>query len=94
MSGPGGLKLFTFVDNGWVEGTTYDLIGFGSTTLGLEQFGFTNGVGFLGGTFQYDGQKLQFAYAAVPESSTLALLALTLAGGLVFAVQRSASGRD
>jgi autotransporter-associated beta strand protein len=74
---------FTFVNNNWSVGTTYDLINFeGSSTIPIDQFVYTNGNGF-DGDFAYNGNILQFTLnlAAVPEPSTgmLLLLAGTLA---------------
>lgn len=75
---------FTFVNNNWVVGTTYDLINFAGSTIPIEAFVFTNGNGF-DGDFAYNGNILQFTLnlAAVPEPSTGMLL--LLAGTLVLA---------
>lgn len=71
LTGSDGPKLFTFLNNGWVIGNTYDLIGFGSTSLSIGQFGFTNMEGFEG-NFAYNANVLQFT--VVPEPGIWALL--------------------
>jgi autotransporter-associated beta strand protein len=78
LSGSAGSLAFTFLDHGWQIGQTYDLIGFGSTTLAASQFTFTNSGGF-DGTFGYNGNSLQFTLTAIPEPSITALIALGLA---------------
>jgi T5SS/PEP-CTERM-associated repeat protein/autotransporter-associated beta strand protein len=89
LSGGPGPHNFTFLDNGWVSGTTYDLIRFGgNSTIAIDDFAVTNSGGFSG-IFAYDSNTLQFTLTAVPEPTTLALLglgALTLA----FAARRRA----
>ncbi len=69
---------FTFVNNGWSVGTTYDLITFDASTIPIEQFKYTNGNGF-DGIFAYNGNTLQFTVsvgAVIPEPSTGVLLML------------------
>ncbi|WP_442483273.1 beta strand repeat-containing protein [Aeoliella sp. SH292] len=71
---------FTFVNNGWSVGTTYDLITFDLTTIPIDQFVFTNTDG-LDGVFSYSSNNnvLQFTVtvgAAVPEPSTWVTLVL------------------
>jgi autotransporter-associated beta strand protein len=76
--------LFTFVNNGWVIGQTYDLISFGSTTFSdASGFGFTNGGGF-DGFFTMDSSSLQFT--VIPEPSTYAMVIGGLA--LLIALRR------
>jgi len=79
LSGSGGIKLFTFVNNGWSINNTYDLINFTSSSFSSSRFGFTNLGGFAG-DFGINDTTLQFTVTAVPEPSTYALLAL---GGVI-----------
>jgi len=78
---------FTFVDQGMVVNTTYNLILFASTSIAIGDFAFTNGGGF-NGTFGYSGNTLQFT--VIPEPSTWALLSLT---GIFFATRRIGQGK-
>ncbi|MBX3419457.1 MAG: PEP-CTERM sorting domain-containing protein [Pirellulaceae bacterium] len=80
---------FTFVDNGWVAGQTYDLITFASTDFDLDDFGYTNGGGFMG-TFAFSGgNTLQFTVNAIPEPSSLVLI-LTMVATMVAGRRRRA----
>ncbi len=73
-----GSFAFTFVDNGWVSGQTYDLIGFSSTEFELTDFSFTN-MGSFGGSFAFSGGNLlQFTVNAVPEPSAVGVLLVAL----------------
>lgn len=58
-------------------GQTYTLIGFGSSTFSVAAFGFTNTGGFAG-NFALNADNLNFTLTAIPEPSTLALLAFNL----------------
>lgn len=76
---------FTFMDNNWSAGTTYNLINFGSTTIPINQFTFTNASGF-DGVFAYSGNTLQFNLTnveLVPEPCTWVLLMLAGAPAIV-----------
>ncbi|HMO12864.1 MAG TPA: PEP-CTERM sorting domain-containing protein [Pirellulaceae bacterium] len=64
---------FTFVDNDWQVGQTYDLVNFGSTNFADTDFGYTNGGGFIG-TFAFNGNQLQFTLSAIPEPSSAGLV--------------------
>lgn len=74
LSGPPGQKLFTFQDNGWAEGVTYDLIVFSNSCVNISDFGYTNGGGFAG-IFSYNLNKLQFTMIPEPSVWTLVLAA-------------------
>ncbi len=64
---------FTFLDAGWVEGNTYDLITSFTNSIDLGDYFYSNGGGFAG-NFAYSGSTLQFTVTSVPEPSTWALL--------------------
>lgn len=87
FTGSGPLH-FTFEDNGWKVGTTYDLIGFESTSLSLEMFDFTNGGGFAG-VFQWNNTEdpaiLQFTLTSVPEPTSGTILTILGGGWIVVA---------
>jgi fibronectin-binding autotransporter adhesin len=83
-----GAFAFTFLDAGWVEGQTYDLVTFETTNFAIEDFSVTNGGGFSG-IFAFDGNVLTFTLTAIPEPSTGALLGLGIAG---LALRRRRSG--
>jgi hypothetical protein len=70
-----GTHAFTFIDNGWQSGQTYDLVTFNSTNFNLNDFSYTNGDGFVG-TFGYGGggSTLQLTVSAVPEPSAFVLI--------------------
>lgn len=74
---------FSFLDAGWVEGNTYDLITSFTNSIDIGDYFYVNGGGFAG-TFAYSGTTLQFTVTTVPEPSTWALL---LAAG-VFVLMR------
>jgi hypothetical protein len=78
-----GTYAFTFIDNGWQTGQTYDLATFSSTNFNLSDFSYTNGGGFVG-TFGYGGGGtiLQLTVNAVPEPTAciLVAIAISLAG--------------
>lgn len=78
LEGFGTSYAFTFVDQGMVVGTTYNLMQFVNQNISINDFVFTNGGGFSG-TFGYSGNTLQFQLAAIPEPSTTAFL---IAGAL------------
>lgn len=73
LNGLGTTYGFEFVNAGWVEGSTYNLLNFFSTNIAIGDFFYTNGGGFAG-DFAYNGNTLQFTVTAVPEPSTWALL--------------------
>ncbi len=82
-SGTGSFS-FTFVNNGWILGQTYDLISFNSTGFSISDFSYTNG-GQFGGSFAFSGGNLlQFTLTSIPEPSAL----LVLVGGLGAALIR------
>ncbi|WP_428307917.1 beta strand repeat-containing protein [Lacipirellula sp.] len=75
---------FTFTNNNWNVGTTYDLVNFASTTIPIADFKFTNSHG-LDGVFAYKGNILQFTLTAgevVPEPAAAALLLLAAASSI------------
>lgn len=74
LTGLGTTYAFTFVDNGWVQGMTYNLINYAGTDIAIDLFQFTNGGGF-DGTFAYEDDTLQFTLNTIPEPGTWALLA-------------------
>ncbi len=75
FSGAGSSYLFTFLDEGWVIGATYDLIKFQTTSFtDTTLFGFTNPD--LDGHFILGHDRLQFTL--VPEPTGLGLLGLAL----------------
>jgi autotransporter-associated beta strand protein len=86
--GTAGAFAFTFLDAGWQAGQTYDLVEFGSTTFLATDFSYTNSD--ISGNFGFSGNKLQFTATAVPEPSTVALVA---AGLLMMFVLRRRAGR-
>jgi autotransporter-associated beta strand protein len=75
---------FTFMDNDWKIGETYDLINFIESTIPTDQFFFTNGNGF-DGIFAYNGNTLQFTLNAitVPEPSAGMLFLLAIAPAIL-----------
>lgn len=78
LNGTGEEYLFTFMNNDWQIGMTYDLIEFAGTNINLAHFGFTNGNGFDGHFFwndPVDPSMLQFQLTAIPEPSVFALIA-------------------
>lgn len=84
LRGFGTTYAFTFVNQGMVAGTTYDLMQFISQDIDVEDFTFTNTGGF-DGTFAYNGNTLQFQLVAVPEPSTAAFV---IGGALALALLR------
>lgn len=94
LEGLGSTYAFTFVDQGLVNGGTYNLISFDPTlaaAIPIESFTFTNGGGF-NGIFSYRSESastrfLQFTVIpeSIPEPSTWALIALA---SILFAVRR------
>lgn len=76
LQGFGTTYNFTFVDQGWVAGTTYTLIDFVSSDIDIANFSFTN-IGLIG-DFAYNeaNSTLEFTVDTVPEPSTWALLGL------------------
>lgn len=82
LAGFGTTYAFTFVDQGMVNGTTYDLISFDPTlaaAIPVGNFTFTNGGGF-DGTFSYRSESASTSYlqfTVIPEPTTWALLLLT-----------------
>jgi T5SS/PEP-CTERM-associated repeat protein/autotransporter-associated beta strand protein len=78
LTGSDNLFEFTFANNNWQQGNTYDLIQFGSTDIPASEFGFTNTGGF-DGSFAYNGNTLQFNLTTIPEPATAAFLAISLA---------------
>lgn len=80
LQGFASTYAFSFTNNDWNIGATYDLVSFDSTTIAIEDFKFTNSNG-LDGVFAYKGNVLQFTLTAgevVPEPAACVLL--TLAG--------------
>lgn len=80
LVGLGSSYAFTFVDQGMVTHTAYDLITFeGSPTIPLGNFTFTNSGGF-NGSFSYSSDALNATstlhFTAIPEPSTWAFLLL------------------
>jgi len=90
LQGLGSTYAFTFVDQGIVIGTTYDLISFDPTlaaAIPIGSFLFTN-VGGFDGTFSYRSESPSISYlqfTVIPEPSTWALIALAF---ILFAVRR------
>lgn len=82
LQGFGSTYAFTFVDNGWVVGTTYNLIGYELSDIAVGNFTFTNGGGF-DGEFFYQADTLKFTLTAIPEPTTIGLLLLAAAALLV-----------
>ncbi|MEQ1906770.1 MAG: PEP-CTERM sorting domain-containing protein, partial [Pirellulaceae bacterium] len=77
IKGVDGTFAFTFVNNNWVAGQTYDLISFASTTFSEGDFSYTNGAGFAGTFAITGGNLLQFnLISAVPEPGMLSVLLL------------------
>lgn len=64
---------WTFVDNGWQVGETYDLMTLSTGILDPSVFTFTNGGGF-DGEFSVEGNTLRFTIHAIPEPSMVALI--------------------
>lgn len=89
--GSAGAFAFTFVDSGWVAGTTYNLIGFGSTTFNASDLSFTNGGGFAG-TFATTSNSLDFTLNVIPEPTTWAML--FVAGIFILVSRRFANRRE
>jgi len=79
LQGFGTIYEFSFVDRGWVEGSTYTLINFVDSTIAIDVFRFTNGNGFSG-AFSYNNTNttLQFTLNTVPEPTSGALAALAV----------------
>jgi fibronectin-binding autotransporter adhesin len=75
LEGFASTYAFTFLDNGWVAGTTYDLIQFELSDIAIGNFTFTNTGGF-DGVFAYSNDTLQFTLNVIPEPGTAGLLAL------------------
>ncbi len=73
-----GSYAFTFTDNGWVVGQTYDLIKFNSTDFLLSDFSFTNSGGFVGSFGYASGNTLQFTLNAVPEPNSCLLVSMAM----------------
>ncbi|MGE9266681.1 MAG: PEP-CTERM sorting domain-containing protein, partial [Verrucomicrobiales bacterium] len=88
----GGEILFNFLDNGWVDDQTYDLINFGSSTIDLADYAYSSGDSDFGGTFSQSGNTLQFTTQFIPEPSSTLLLAL--AGGSLLTRRRPLSPRQ
>ena len=90
LEGFGSTYAFTFVDQGMVNGTTYDLISFDPTlaaAIPIGNFTFTNTGGF-DGTFSYRSESASTSYlefTVIPEPSTWVLLFLA---GVLFAARR------
>lgn len=84
LGGPSAEYEFTFLDNGWVEDTTYNLVEFTDSTFNNDasQFSFTNSGGF-DGTFFFEGSTLKFTLTAIPEPTAIGLLLLAAAALLV-----------
>jgi autotransporter-associated beta strand protein len=75
FSGTGSSFFFTFLDEGWAIGATYDLIRFQTTSFtDTTPFAFTNSD--LEGRFILDHDRLRFT--VIPEPSSLGLLGLAL----------------
>lgn len=89
-SGAGSFQ-FTFVDNGWVVGNTYDLIQFNSTNFNLTDFSYTNTSGFAGNFAFSGGNTLQFTMTAIPEPGSAIVFAV--AGLLMVSRRRRESDR-
>lgn len=83
LAGLGSTYAFTFVDQGWVIGATYDLISFDpslAAAIPIGNFTFTNGGGF-DGIFSYRSESPSISYlqfTVVPEPGTWALILLGL----------------
>ncbi|TSA29208.1 MAG: PEP-CTERM sorting domain-containing protein [Verrucomicrobiaceae bacterium] len=90
LEGFGSTYAFTFVDQGMVNGTTYDLISFDPTlaaAIPIGNFNFTNTGGF-NGTFSYRSESASTSYlefTVIPEPSTWVLLFFA---GVLFAARR------
>lgn len=91
LNGFGTSYGFSFIDAGWVEGSTYDLINFFDTTITIDDFFYTNGGGFAG-EFAYEGNTLQFTVNTVPEPSTMALVACAAVIGWFVRARRHRRG--
>lgn len=63
-----GTYAFNFVNNGWVVGQTYDLMGFDSTVFSVGDFSYSNGGGFAGDFAISGGSMLQFTVTAIPKA--------------------------
>lgn len=89
LAAPGDFYEFTFLDNGWVEGTIYTLIDFQYSTFNNDasQFVFTNTGGF-DGTFFFEDDALKFTLTTIPEPSSLPLLAVGAALAALLRRQR------
>jgi hypothetical protein len=85
-SGPSGTKYaFTFVDQGLVIGTTYNLISFVSSNIALNDFTFTNGGGFNGDfSLNTVNTTTTLRFTVIPEPTTWGLLLL---GSLMLAAR-------
>jgi len=94
LQGFGSTYAFTFVDQGMVNGTPYDLISFDPTlaaAIPIGNFTFTNGGGF-NGTFGYRSESASTSFlqfTVIPEPSTWALLLL----GIIFLAVRRMRGK-
>jgi T5SS/PEP-CTERM-associated repeat protein/autotransporter-associated beta strand protein len=83
LQGLGSTYKFTFVDQGMVNGMTYDLISFDptlATAIPIGNFTFTNGRG-INGTFGYRSESASTSYlqfTVIPEPATWALLVLAV----------------
>lgn len=80
LESDGSGVLFNFIDNGWVDGQTYDLITFGNSTIDLGDYAFTSSAPNLDGEFSQSGNTLQFTTQIVPEPSSCLLLTLASLG--------------
>lgn len=78
LADPADDYRFTFLDNGWVVGSTYHLVDFQNTTFAdASRFAYTNSSGFVG-TFFFEDNSLKFTLSAIPEPAMRPGLALGL----------------
>ncbi|MGE9269075.1 MAG: PEP-CTERM sorting domain-containing protein, partial [Verrucomicrobiales bacterium] len=77
LTNDSGEILFNFINNGWVDGQTYDLINFGVSSISLADYDYrSDDSDLVGGVFSLNGNTLQFTPDIIPEPSSALLLVL------------------